>query len=61
MAGLMIKPGSGLVSGFGKLAKFGMNQPVLAVCGDSSFFHSGMPPLANAIHNRSNFTLVIIL
>lgn len=52
--------GSGLASGFGKLGKFGMDQPVLSVCGDSTFFHSGIPPLVNAIHNCSRFTLVIL-
>jgi indolepyruvate ferredoxin oxidoreductase alpha subunit len=52
--------GSGLASGFGKLSRFGMNQPVVAVCGDSTFFHSAMPPLVNAIHNSSAFTLVIL-
>ncbi|MFH1153508.1 MAG: thiamine pyrophosphate-dependent enzyme [Pseudomonadota bacterium] len=52
--------GSGLASGFGKLGAFGMDQPVLAVCGDSTFFHSGMPPLVNAIHTGSQFTMVIL-
>lgn len=52
--------GSGLASGFGKLSKFGLKQPVLSVCGDSTFFHSGMPPLINAIHNSSAFTMVIL-
>ncbi len=52
--------GSGLASGFGKLRQFGMEQPVVAVCGDSTFFHSAMPPLVNAIHNSACFTLVIL-
>ena len=52
--------GSGLASGFGELSKFGLKQPVLSVCGDSTFFHSGMPPLINAIHNSSAFTMVIL-
>ncbi len=52
--------GSGLASGFGKLSRFGLDQPVLSVCGDSTFFHSGIPPLVNAVHNRSAFTLVIL-
>ena len=52
--------GSGLASGFGKLHQFGMKQPVVAVCGDSTFFHSAMPPLVNAIHNSACFTLVIL-
>ncbi|HOD36223.1 MAG TPA: thiamine pyrophosphate-dependent enzyme [Syntrophales bacterium] len=52
--------GSGLASGFGKLRQFGMDQPVVAVCGDSTFFHAAMPALANAIHHRSPFTLVLL-
>jgi indolepyruvate ferredoxin oxidoreductase alpha subunit len=52
--------GLGLASGFGKLDIFGMNQPTLAVCGDSTFFHSVMPPLVNAMHHRANITLVVL-
>jgi indolepyruvate ferredoxin oxidoreductase alpha subunit len=49
----------GLASGFGKLDAFGMDQSVLAVCGDSTFFHATLPALVNAIHQRSNVTLVV--
>jgi indolepyruvate ferredoxin oxidoreductase alpha subunit len=52
--------GAGLASGFGKLAQFGMNQPVLAVCGDSTFFHAAIPALVNAVHHNSNITLVVL-
>lgn len=52
--------GSGLASGFGKLKQFGLDQPVLAVCGDSTFFHAAMPALTNAIHHKSPFTLVLL-
>jgi len=52
--------GSGIASGFGKLKQFGMDQPVMAVCGDSTFFHAAMPALANAIHQRSPFTMVLL-
>jgi indolepyruvate ferredoxin oxidoreductase alpha subunit len=52
--------GAGLASGFGKLAQFGMDQPVLAVCGDSTFFHAVMPALVNAVHHDSNITLVVL-
>jgi indolepyruvate ferredoxin oxidoreductase alpha subunit len=52
--------GAGLASGFGKLAQFGMYQPVLAVCGDSTFFHAVMPALVNAVHHDSNITLVVL-
>ncbi len=52
--------GLGLASGFGKFNMFGMDQPVLAVCGDSTFYHAELPPLVNAIHNRANVTLVVL-
>ncbi|UCH21680.1 MAG: 4Fe-4S binding protein [Deltaproteobacteria bacterium] len=52
--------GTGLASGFGKLGRFGMDQPVLAVCGDSTFFHAVLPALVNAVHHKSNITLVVL-
>ena len=52
--------GAGLASGFGKLKQFGMDQPVLAVCGDSTFFHAAIPALVNAVHNQSDFTLIVL-
>ena len=52
--------GAGMASGFGKLAPFGVDQPVIAVCGDSTFFHATIPALINGIYNRSNFTLVVL-
>jgi len=52
--------GTGIAGGFGKLGPFGMDQPVLAVCGDSTFFHAVMPALVNAVHNRSDITLIIL-
>jgi indolepyruvate ferredoxin oxidoreductase alpha subunit len=52
--------GTGVASGFGQLASFGLDKPVLAVCGDSTFFHAAMPALVNAIHHRANITMVIL-
>jgi len=52
--------GTGLASGFGQLRRFGMDQPVLSVCGDSTFFHAVMPALVNAIHNKADMTLVVL-
>jgi len=51
--------GTGVASGFGKLGQFGMEQKALAVCGDSTFFHSVMPALVNAVHVKSEMMLVI--
>jgi indolepyruvate ferredoxin oxidoreductase alpha subunit len=52
--------GTGLASGFGQLWRFGMDQPVMAVSGDSTFFHSAMPALVNGVHHKSNFVMVIL-
>jgi indolepyruvate ferredoxin oxidoreductase alpha subunit len=52
--------GVGLASGFGKLGQFGMDQPVLATVGDSTFFHAVLPALVNAIHHQSDITIVVL-
>jgi len=52
--------GTGTASGFGKLRQFNMDQPVLSVCGDSTFFHAAMPALVNAVHHKSDITMVIL-
>ncbi len=52
--------GTGLACGFGQLGRFGMEQPVLAVCGDSTFYHAAMPALVNAHYNRANFLLLLL-
>ncbi len=52
--------GTGLACGFGQLERFGMEQPVVAVCGDSTFYHAAMPALANAHYNGANFLLLLL-
>ncbi len=52
--------GIGIASGLGKLNPFGFDQPVLAVCGDSTFFHAAIPALIDAIHSQSDFLLVVL-
>jgi len=52
--------GAGLACGFGNLAKLGFGQPVVAACGDSTFFHAVMPALVNGVYNQANFTLIIL-
>jgi indolepyruvate ferredoxin oxidoreductase alpha subunit len=37
-----------------------LDQPVIAFIGDSTFFHSGIPPLINAVHNKHDFVLSIL-
>ena len=52
--------GIGIASGLGDLKQLGFHQPVLAVCGDSTFFHAVIPGLINAIHNQSDLILVVL-
>lgn len=52
--------GMGLASGLGKLEQFHFEQPVLAMCGDSTFFHAAIPALLNAVHNEADVVLVIV-
>lgn len=52
--------GVGLASGYGKLEKFGFDQPVLTVVGDSTFFHASIPAIINAQFNQSDMFLVIL-
>lgn len=52
--------GSGVGSGLGKLSQFGFSQPVITVCGDSTFYHAAIPALINAKYNRSNVIMMIL-
>ncbi|MDO9044168.1 MAG: indolepyruvate ferredoxin oxidoreductase subunit alpha [Methanobacteriaceae archaeon] len=36
------------------------NQNIVCFLGDSTFFHSGIPPLINAVHNKHNFVLTVL-
>lgn len=52
--------GAGLASGYGKLVRFGFEQPVVTVCGDSTFFHAALPALVNARFNNSDILMVVL-
>lgn len=52
--------GLGLANGFGQLARFGFDQPVIAVVGDSTFFHAGLTALINARYNNADFLCVVL-
>ena len=52
--------GVGEACGFGQLAALGFDQPVIGVCGDSTFFHASIPPLVNAIYNKANMTVIVL-
>ncbi len=52
--------GTGLASGFAKLTQFGLDKPILTVCGDSTFYHAVIPALINAQHNRADITFIVL-
>jgi len=42
------------------MAIAGMPERAVATIGDSTFFHSGMPALANMVHNRSRGVVIVM-
>jgi indolepyruvate ferredoxin oxidoreductase alpha subunit len=52
--------GMGNVSGFSQLQSFGFDQPAVAVVGDSTFYHAGLPALVNAKFNQANALFVVL-
>jgi len=47
----------GVLHGFGKAD---MPDPAVAVIGDGTFFHSGVAPLLNMVHNSGKGTIIIL-
>jgi len=58
MADFVICMGSSISSGCG--FSRATDQKVVSFIGDSTFFHSGITGLVNAVHNQHKFTLVIL-
>jgi len=52
--------GVGLANGLGQLGRFGFTQPVVAVVGDSTFYHAALPALVNARYHRADLLLVVL-
>lgn len=58
MADFLVCMGSSVSAGSG--FALASDTPVVAFIGDSTFFHSGMTGLANAVFNRHNVLLIIL-
>lgn len=52
--------GIGTACGLGQLGRFGFESAVVAVAGDSTFFHACLPALVNARHKNANLTFLIL-
>ncbi|NIM46214.1 MAG: hypothetical protein GTN80_10710 [Nitrososphaeria archaeon] len=50
----------GVAHGLGKLSRFGLEEPAIAVIGDSTFYHAGIPGLINCVYNSSDVTVIIL-
>jgi indolepyruvate ferredoxin oxidoreductase alpha subunit len=42
------------------LSKVGIEERAVALFGDSSFFHSALPAICNAAHNRSDILMIVL-
>jgi len=52
--------GIGVANGLGQLERFGLDAKIIAVAGDSTFFHACLPGLVNAKHKEADLTFVIL-
>jgi len=44
----------------GGMSKTGVKEKPVALIGDSGFFHSTLPAICNAIHNKSNILMIVL-
>jgi indolepyruvate ferredoxin oxidoreductase alpha subunit len=52
--------GISMAEGLGQLTRFGFDRPVMALAGDSTFFHSCIPGLINAKYHNSNMLFIVL-
>lgn len=52
--------GVNLAEGLGQLTSYGLNQKVVTMCGDSTFFHTIIPGLVNASYHHANMLLMVL-
>lgn len=52
--------GINLAEGLGQLTSYGLNQKVVTMCGDSTFFHTILPGIVNASYHHANMLLMVL-
>ena len=52
--------GINLAQGLGQLTAYGLDQKVVTMCGDSTFYHSILPGLVNARYHSANMLLLVL-
>ncbi len=59
-AGSCMGSGINLAEGLGQLTDYGLDQPVVTMAGDSTFFHSSLPGLVNARYHNTNMLFLVL-
>jgi len=52
--------GASIANAVGMAKSGAEKKPIVATIGDSTFLHSGIPPLIDAVYNKANITVVIL-
>lgn len=52
--------GVNMAEGLGQMSRFGFDQPVVALAGDSTFFHSCIPGLINAKYQNADMLFIVL-
>ncbi|MCI8910265.1 MAG: 4Fe-4S binding protein [Oscillibacter sp.] len=52
--------GVSVAEGLGQLTHYGLDQKVVTMCGDSTFFHTILPGLINATYHSANMLLIVL-
>ncbi|WP_297998655.1 thiamine pyrophosphate-dependent enzyme [uncultured Oscillibacter sp.] len=52
--------GVSVAEGLGQLTNYGLDQKVVTMCGDSTFFHTILPGLVNATYHNANMLLIVL-
>jgi len=55
-----VSMGSSIANAIGIAKAGGEPKPILATIGDSTFLHSGIPPLIDAVYNNANITVILL-
>jgi len=55
-----VSMGSSIANAVGMAKAGGETRPIVATIGDSTFLHSGIPPLIDAVYNQANITVILL-
>ncbi len=55
-----VSMGSSIANAIGIAKAGGEPKPIIATIGDSTFLHSGIPPLIDAVYNNANITVILL-